>query len=68
MHTVLLDMKLPKVMLLNVCNPLTMETILKASRDLSKEDDQMVITSSSIISPHPPAQEITEQEKIDGKH
>ena len=42
MHTMLLDTKLLKAtLLLNMYNPILVETILKALREQSKEDDQM---------------------------
>ena len=41
MRAVLLDTKLPKATLLNMYNPTSMETLLKALREQSKEDDQM---------------------------
>ena len=42
MHTMLLlDTKLLDATLLDMCNPISMETILKALREQSKEDDQM---------------------------
>ena len=40
-HTMLLDMKLLKATLWNMYNPILMETILKALREQSEEDDQM---------------------------
>ena len=40
MHTWLLDTKLLKATLLNMYNPIVMETILKALRGQSKKDDQ----------------------------
>ena len=41
MHTVLLDTKLLNATLFNMYNTISMETILKALREQSKEDDQM---------------------------
>ena len=41
MHTMLLDTKLLKARLLNMYNPILMETILKALREQSRRDDQM---------------------------
>ena len=40
MHTMLLDTKLLNATLLNMYNPISMETILKALREQSKVDDQ----------------------------
>ena len=40
-HTMLLDTKLLNATLFNMYNPISMETILKALRGHSEEDDQM---------------------------
>ena len=41
MHTMLLDTKFLNATLFNMYNPMSMETILKALREQSKEEDEI---------------------------
>ena len=60
MSTVLLDTKLPKATLWNMYNPTSMETILKALREQSKEDDQMKSVGEITISVQDSGKDIQE--------